>query len=241
MKASTAHPNRNIFTLIELLVVIAIIAILASMLLPALNSARDRARASNCVSNEKQVMQAALFYVDDYDGYLPIASYDTANFGTVRHWLVTVSLYLGANSITSKVPKVFFCPQDVTRAGNINMTLETYDLFHSITYIPNAYSGFLYEKVPCRAKKLSMINQPSAYVQYGERVADNLPGGKSSSYDMFRWDFENTNPTSAWYALEVNRHGNDKSNYTFGDGHCGTIRIPYGMRGHDDYDKYFIR
>jgi prepilin-type N-terminal cleavage/methylation domain-containing protein len=63
--------KRNVFTLIELLVVIAVIAILAAMLLPALNKAREKARGAFCIGNLKQVSNAYAMYLGDYEGYLP--------------------------------------------------------------------------------------------------------------------------------------------------------------------------
>ncbi len=68
--------GRTGFTLVELLVVIAIIALLAGMLLPALSGAQQRARATQCLNNLRQLSQATFLYCNDQMGRLPFAWYD---------------------------------------------------------------------------------------------------------------------------------------------------------------------
>src|ERR1700689_3676318 len=80
LKKFSARSARRGFTLVELLVVIGIIAVLISMLLPALNKARKSTYVVNCASNMRQIGQAMYAYPVDYRGQLPFAVMDVGPY-----------------------------------------------------------------------------------------------------------------------------------------------------------------
>ena len=114
------------FTLIELLVVIAIIAILASMLLPSLSRARETARMASCTNNLKTLGMWHAFYVDDYDGFLPMANTSAVGGwkGGMR-WPQLLSKLYSKGDLLSNLTKVkttsnpFNCPSVIPTAQQL--------------------------------------------------------------------------------------------------------------------------
>lgn len=113
---TTSRERTNGFTLIELLVVIAIIAILASLLLPALSRAKASAKRANCMSNARQISMAIHLYAADNKDILPDTENITWNRLETNHFLIfykrLVKNYVGLRGTSSPQDKLFACPAD---------------------------------------------------------------------------------------------------------------------------------
>lgn len=103
------------FTLIELLITIAIIAILAAMLLPVLNKARDKGKSISCTGNSKQIGAAFMLYVNDADDYFPHYTYNQSyTYKGSTPWKMSSAWTMALYSEYLGSWNVFQCPAHIT-------------------------------------------------------------------------------------------------------------------------------
>ena len=174
--------GKTSFTLIELLVVIAIIAILAAMLMPALQQARERGRAANCTSNLKQFGLGFSNYIEDSNGFFPPTVFDTDKTDGIqnkysRNW--GYNLFNG--KYVSGAPGLWKCP---TAAGTIRGTyFSRFQKPENATpanflYIAYGYNSVtlgsvaLYETTK-RSAKISEMRKPSNCFSITESISPN--------------------------------------------------------------------
>ena len=174
--AARPSPARPLaFTLIELLVVIAIIAILASLLLPALARAKEKAKQVNCLSNARQLALGVMMYLDEHeDTFPPSADYSLPTSDPERVWPTKVLPYVGGT-------EVFSCPSAPGRAypsnwaarglGSIGYTTAT-------AYDPTSVEGF---PTLTRASTMDSPVQTPLF-------ADSANGPTANKYRGFTFD-----------------------------------------------------
>ncbi len=136
------HKQRTGFTLVELLVVIAIIALLAALLLPALNRAKENGRIAVCLSNQRQLATAILLYAGDYCEALPAYGHWIAinSEDPDRSWWRMIAPYAGSGTNHLLGINVMRCPtqRDATRFGTYGLN---YGKSHNAPFTYSSVGG----------------------------------------------------------------------------------------------------
>ena len=167
MKPPCCHADR--FTLIELLVVIAIIAILASMLLPALGSARLKAQDMSCMNNLKAIGTAVNLYVDDNDGWLPEWQQGANWWDPVWYSLLNPYLHAKLSVRADAIGVMMFCPRITWgRNGTYGGIGEYYGYGANFAVIP--------ADIPPNAntRKIALVTKPTETIFTGDNSVSDL-------------------------------------------------------------------
>lgn len=239
-------PKSRGFTLIELLVVIAIIAVLASMLLPALAKTRQTASKIPCASNLRNISQGCLMYVNDYDGWMPPTGWNSEHMYHIRDYLgldpekdggITAHAY--TDLLFKKVSGVAFCPalSNPPASSPCGSGITTTAIWYLSSYPPTwNFTGD--ESLGC------WMHYQAGAENYGKRRLDRIKDGCVIITDK---DWGNVTGTAYQCVASVSGYylitspeapgynHNRAANFLFKDGHVASYKYRMSRLFDADY------
>ncbi|MCW3051300.1 MAG: hypothetical protein JWN14_470 [Chthonomonadales bacterium] len=239
--------RKRAFTLIELLVVIAVIAVLAAILFPVFAQAREKARQTTCLSNEKQLGIAILAYTQDYDETYPLANYlappsvETGMDANSRmHWYSMVEPYIKGGytrtlavetgTTAGKKLSIYVCPSYDRPSRAFGQNPSWSYVINSNLAPPHAQDAAAPDIPPAWANQapstLASVNAASQVVLVAGGAGGRVytPGNDTGVYPYYP-AFGVGKDTSLTYVYARNRH-NGGSNVLLTDGHAKWFRAP---------------
>lgn len=221
---STGSPKAKNFTLIELLVVIAIIAILAGMLLPALNKAREKGRQATCLNNLKQMNTGMFTYQDDYQGFfMPWRIKNSVTYTGDFPWAAGLVMFKYQPNA-----KPTFCPSspasfdnspdnyrvNIIGAARAEFVPTNWYRYYYLTYGYSPYFGADQASATPVYVKNTIVRAPSSKIMLADNWRRDATG--------ITWAGLTADVPGTATSAQINDRHNNNANIVWADGHASS-------------------